>query len=275
MGIPSDRRFLALARRQIGHLFPHLPERTAYHKRRRRLSRQTEALIAEFARRSPGYVDDLLLVDSTPAECARSRETVKRGGSSSLADALRPGVRGRARRARRDDPASPPQGRETPRSQHRSTLDIEHPGTQTGIADHPAAPPHQQPTPRTASRADPPTHREHFLDLQRHPHPRTPRRPHARQPPRPPVRPVRRPGCRRHAQPPTRPPHPRPGRLHRINPWHQSSRGASVQSQGEPMQCRHAVIIEDYPVRARNAPTASAYSSDSIATACSSRSRCN
>jgi hypothetical protein len=88
MGIPSDRRFLALARRQIGHLFPHLPERTAYHKRRRRLSRQTEALIAEFARRSPGYVDDLLLVDSTPVECARSRETVKRGGSSSLADAL-------------------------------------------------------------------------------------------------------------------------------------------------------------------------------------------
>ena len=33
-------------------------------------------------------MDDLLLVDSTPVECARSRETVKRGGSSSLADAL-------------------------------------------------------------------------------------------------------------------------------------------------------------------------------------------
>jgi hypothetical protein len=88
MGIPSDPRFLALARRQIGHLFPHLPERTAFHKRRLRLSRQTEALIAEFARRSPGYEDDLLLVDSTPVECARSRETVKRGGSSSLGDAL-------------------------------------------------------------------------------------------------------------------------------------------------------------------------------------------
>jgi hypothetical protein len=88
MGIPSDARFLALARRQIGHLFPRLPERTAFHKRRLRLCGQTEALIAEFARRSPGYIDDLLLVDSTPVECARSRETVKRGGSSSLADAL-------------------------------------------------------------------------------------------------------------------------------------------------------------------------------------------
>jgi hypothetical protein len=38
IGIPSDARFLAAARRRLGHLFPHLPERTAYHKRRLRLS---------------------------------------------------------------------------------------------------------------------------------------------------------------------------------------------------------------------------------------------
>jgi hypothetical protein len=88
MGVPSDARFLRAARRQLGHLFPHLPERTAFHKRRLRLSGVIEALIREFARHSPGFYDDLLLVDSTPVECARSRETVKRGGSSSLADAL-------------------------------------------------------------------------------------------------------------------------------------------------------------------------------------------
>ena len=88
MGIPSDPRFLALARRQVGHLFPCLPERTAFHKRRLRLSVVIEALITEFARLSPGFVDDVLLVDSTPVECARSRETVKRGGDSSLGDAL-------------------------------------------------------------------------------------------------------------------------------------------------------------------------------------------
>ena len=80
MGIPSDPRFLRAARRQLGHLFPHLPERTAFHKRRLRLSGVIEALIREFARHSPGFYDDLLLVDSTPVECARSRETVKRGG---------------------------------------------------------------------------------------------------------------------------------------------------------------------------------------------------
>jgi hypothetical protein len=88
MGIPSDERFLAVADRRLRHLFPDLPERTAYHKRRIRLSGSLEALIARFARESPGFVDDLLLVDSTPLECARSRETVKRGGCSSLADAL-------------------------------------------------------------------------------------------------------------------------------------------------------------------------------------------
>jgi len=88
MGIPSDPRFLAVARKRLLHLFPDLPERPGYYKRRERLSDTVEALIDEFARQSPGYGDDLVLVDSTPVECARSRETVKRGGSHSLADAL-------------------------------------------------------------------------------------------------------------------------------------------------------------------------------------------
>ena len=88
MGIPSDYRFVAVAGKRLRHLFPAIPTRDALHKRRIRLSGQIEALIAHFARQSPGFFDDLLLVDSTPVECPRSRETVKRGGQSSLADAL-------------------------------------------------------------------------------------------------------------------------------------------------------------------------------------------
>ena len=88
MGIPSDYRFIAVANKRLRHLFPTIPTRDALHKRRLRLAGQIEALIAHFARHSPGFTDDLLLVDSTPVECARSRETVKRGGASSLADAL-------------------------------------------------------------------------------------------------------------------------------------------------------------------------------------------
>jgi len=84
MGIPSDERFLAAARTRLCHLFPVLPKRPGYHKRRERLSDTIEALIGVFARDSPGFHDDLLLVDSTPVECARSIETTRR---SQLADA--------------------------------------------------------------------------------------------------------------------------------------------------------------------------------------------
>lgn len=88
MGIPSDDRFIRTAGYRLRHLFPTLPSRDAFHKRRARASALIEAMIGHFARHSPGYLDDLLLVDSTPIECARSRETVQRGGSSSLGDAL-------------------------------------------------------------------------------------------------------------------------------------------------------------------------------------------
>ena len=84
MGIPSDRRFLKVARKRLVHLFPELPAQPGYFKRRRRLADTIEWLVSVFASQSPGFNDDLLLIDSTPVECARSRETVKR---SALADA--------------------------------------------------------------------------------------------------------------------------------------------------------------------------------------------
>jgi hypothetical protein len=40
MGIPCDERLVRSAVRQLGHLFPHLPERTAFHKRKLRVSGQ-------------------------------------------------------------------------------------------------------------------------------------------------------------------------------------------------------------------------------------------
>jgi len=83
MGICSDRRFLAVAAKRLRHLFPLLPSQPAYFKRRRRLADAIEWLMAHFAAQSPGAQDDLLLIDSTPVECARSRETVRR---SALAD---------------------------------------------------------------------------------------------------------------------------------------------------------------------------------------------
>lgn len=84
MGIPSDRRFLAVARKRLGDLFPELPQQPGFHKRRARLAETIEWLIGVFAAESPGFHDDVLLIDSTPLECARSVERTRR---SALADA--------------------------------------------------------------------------------------------------------------------------------------------------------------------------------------------
>jgi hypothetical protein len=86
MGIPSDRRFLAVASKYLRHLFPEIPGQAGYFKRRRRLADMLEWLMGVFASQSPGFHDDLLLVDSTPVECARSRETVKRSALGDAAD---------------------------------------------------------------------------------------------------------------------------------------------------------------------------------------------
>jgi transposase len=85
MGIPSDRRFLAVARKRLVHLFPDLPGQAGYFKRRRRLAGALEWLLGVFAAASPGFDDDLLLCDSTPIECGRSRETAKRSALGEVA----------------------------------------------------------------------------------------------------------------------------------------------------------------------------------------------
>ena len=85
MGIPSDRRFLRAARRQLTHLFPWLPSQDALHKRRARLAETIEWLIGVFAAQSPGATDDLLLLDSTPVECGRSVDTVRRSQLAEIA----------------------------------------------------------------------------------------------------------------------------------------------------------------------------------------------
>jgi hypothetical protein len=78
MDIPSDREFLAVAGRRLAHLFPKLPQQPGYWKRRARLTETIEWLCAMFARDSPGYFDDVVLLDSTPVECGRSVDTARR-----------------------------------------------------------------------------------------------------------------------------------------------------------------------------------------------------
>ena len=53
MGIPSDRRFLAVAGKRLAHLFPKLPAQPGYFKRRRRLADTIEWLMGDLRQPEP------------------------------------------------------------------------------------------------------------------------------------------------------------------------------------------------------------------------------
>jgi hypothetical protein len=74
----SERRFLRLARKALGHLFPYIPKQPGYNKRLRALAGQICVVIEQLARISPSFCDRLRLLDSTPVPCGSSRETAKR-----------------------------------------------------------------------------------------------------------------------------------------------------------------------------------------------------
>jgi len=82
---PNGRRFLRLAKRRLGHLFPYIPGQAGFNKRLRALAPQLLQAITLLASVSPSVCDRLRLLDSTPVPCAASRETVKRSALAGFA----------------------------------------------------------------------------------------------------------------------------------------------------------------------------------------------
>jgi hypothetical protein len=78
LGQPSDRRFLALARWRLSHLFPKLPSQSRYNERCRQLAPKLVTLWRAIAYELPGFRDQLCLVDTTPLPCGQSVQTVNR-----------------------------------------------------------------------------------------------------------------------------------------------------------------------------------------------------
>ena len=78
LGHTSEARWLRFADGHLRHLFPYLPKQPGYNKRLRRLGATLNWLIGALARDTSVWSDDVWVIDSTPVECARSRETVKR-----------------------------------------------------------------------------------------------------------------------------------------------------------------------------------------------------
>lgn len=87
-GVPRlpQRSALRHAHQHLRLLFPDLPLQPGYNKRLRALAQTMIWLIGQLAQQASVATDDVWVVDSTPVECARSRETVKRSDLAGWAE---------------------------------------------------------------------------------------------------------------------------------------------------------------------------------------------
>jgi Transposase DDE domain len=77
-GFTSERRWMRHAQEHLRHLFPYLPGQSGYNKRLRKVAALVTFMIRALAQDTTLWSDDVWVVDSTPVECGRSRDTVKR-----------------------------------------------------------------------------------------------------------------------------------------------------------------------------------------------------
>lgn len=86
LGFTSEARFLRYANTHLRGLFPYLPTQSGYNKRIRAAIGTLRAVIAHLVARTSSVSDDVWVVDSTPVECGRSRETAKRSDLAGWAE---------------------------------------------------------------------------------------------------------------------------------------------------------------------------------------------
>jgi hypothetical protein len=86
LGHTSEARWLRYTRSHLQHLFRYLPKQSGYNKRLRRLGATIGWLVGVLARDTTLWTDDVWVADSTPVECARSREAVQRSDLAGWAE---------------------------------------------------------------------------------------------------------------------------------------------------------------------------------------------
>src|SRR5882757_5358139 len=84
--MPKERRFLRYARKHLLGMFPDLPTQTSYNRRLRALADTMAWLVGMLATQVSVVTDQAWIVDSTPVECSRSRETTKRSDLAGYAE---------------------------------------------------------------------------------------------------------------------------------------------------------------------------------------------
>lgn len=84
--VDNESRWIRVVHARLAHLFPYVPQQSGYNKRMRKLAGLMAAVMAHLARATSVFTDDLVVVDSTPVECGRSRETAKRSDLAGFAE---------------------------------------------------------------------------------------------------------------------------------------------------------------------------------------------
>jgi hypothetical protein len=82
----SEARWLRYARAHLGHLFRYLPQQSGYNKRLRAAANLIKTVIRVLAQDTTLWTDDVWVVDSTPVECGRSKQTVRRSDLAGWAE---------------------------------------------------------------------------------------------------------------------------------------------------------------------------------------------
>jgi Transposase DDE domain len=78
LGFTAEARWLRHARAHLRHLFRYLPKQPGYNKRLRAGAGLIVQVIRALAADTSMWSDDVWVVDSTPVECGRSRQTAQR-----------------------------------------------------------------------------------------------------------------------------------------------------------------------------------------------------
>lgn len=82
----SEAKWLRHTRAHLRHLFPYLPQQPGYNKRLRKAAGLMRSVNRTLATTTSVWSDEVGVMDSTPAECGRSRETVKRSDLAGWAE---------------------------------------------------------------------------------------------------------------------------------------------------------------------------------------------
>jgi hypothetical protein len=86
LGFTGEVRRLRHTRTHLRHLSPCLPQQPGHNKRLRAASSLIRCTIPVLATDTALWCDDVWIVDSTPVECGRSKETVKRSDLAGWAE---------------------------------------------------------------------------------------------------------------------------------------------------------------------------------------------